>query len=165
MRDTIPTDHDELERWTFQKIGEFIVWFSRLEYGLRCVLADAISLPDKLFDAVTASYDFHKLCEVTRVACEAKFTAAQMVKMNKLLGRCLQINDYRVRIAHGTWSSFGATHMSRGKGLKVTQYFSNPAELARSVRDCLNLSTDVVVFCAKLAADNTKAQAGTPPAH
>jgi hypothetical protein len=127
MSEPIPTDYDELDRWTFQKIGEFIVWFSRLEFALRRTLAEALDLHRDLFDAVTSSYDFRNLCEVTRAACKVT-RSERMDEINDLIDRCIRINDDRVKIAHGTWSTtYGALHMSRQKGLKVRLHFTDPS--------------------------------------
>jgi hypothetical protein len=148
MSELIPTDPDELEPWIYQKIGEFTVWFSRLEFNLRVALAQAVGLHESLFDAVIGSYDFQRLCEVTRAVCMVT-RPDQMNRVNDLIGRCLHINNpIRQRIAHGTWSlpERGTTHMSRQKGLKVGQYFTEPRELALAVEDCRKLSSEVVFF-------------------
>jgi hypothetical protein len=48
-----------------QAIGEFIFWFSQLEFTIKARLAGALKLEDALFDFVIGPYDFAMLCKVT----------------------------------------------------------------------------------------------------
>lgn len=145
----IPSDSKELERWTFQKIGEFIASFSIVEDGLRRALAELLNLHPALIPAVTASYDFAKLCEVTREASNV-LRSDRMDEINDLISRCYKINETRVKIAHGTWNPlYGVAHMPRGDkkhGLRLKDYFTDPRELAQAVEDCSKLANEAAFF-------------------
>ena len=139
-------DHEES---TFIKIGEFIFWFSQLELALRGALSDALRLPHELFDTVTASYDFRTLCDVTLAACQFRCQDETTGKaMVDVINRAKQVNDTRVRIAHGTWmpSSSGglnAMHMSR-QSLKSRYFFDSPGELQKAVDQCIRVAQDAI---------------------
>jgi len=53
------------------RIGEFVYWFSQLEFTIRARLSAALSLPDNQFDIVISPYDFAMLCTVSEKAIES----------------------------------------------------------------------------------------------
>src|SRR5215471_16650881 len=63
----------ELEERMLVQIGAFVFSFSQVEGALRSALAEALSVPGELYDAVTASYDF-------RTLCNARKKVAQLLK-------------------------------------------------------------------------------------
>lgn len=145
-----PENERAAEEFTFRKIGEFILWFSQLELALRIALSDALALPHELFDAVTASYDFRTLCDVTLAACQFRcLDEATRKTMADLISRAKQMNDTRVRIVHATWmpgkSGLNAAHMSR-QSLKVGYYFDEQADLQAAVDRCSRVAQDAIWF-------------------
>ena len=85
------------------RIGEFVFWFSQLEFTIRARLAAALSLPDSQFDIVISPYDFAMLCTVSEKLLSQQFPE-KAVDIEKVFKRCRAINDERVGIAHGTWT-------------------------------------------------------------
>ena len=59
-------DEEDERQEGFRRIGEFIFWFSQLEFTIKARLERALSLPDQLAEAVTTPYDFAVLCTVTQ---------------------------------------------------------------------------------------------------
>jgi hypothetical protein len=150
--DDLPADAEDAEAWTFHKIGEFVFWFSQAEVALRFAVSDALGLPPELIDPVTASYDFRTLCSVARVVCCSQCDdPAEKAQIGELIKRCLEVNDTRVRIVHGTWNpnqdggAPQAFHMSR-QSMKVTHYFSDHHEIADAVKKCKRLAGDLIFF-------------------
>jgi hypothetical protein len=151
---------DPQGKWMFERIGEFMCFFSQLEFVLRQALSFGLGLPKELFEPVTASYDFRALCDVTLAVCRVRWPEpATVAEFEKLIKRCKRINDdVRVRIAHGTWDThevdgdwrWSARHMSR-QSLIVRPYFENPRDIAQAVKECHRLFVDVdhLVFSLK----------------
>jgi hypothetical protein len=94
---------EETKASGFRKIGEFIFWFSQLEFTIKARLSSALQLPDELFDPITASYDFAMLCTVTAAVLARKFPDGKR-EIDTVLNKCRALNDDRVRIAHGMWT-------------------------------------------------------------
>ena len=46
-------DEEEERQEGFRRIGEFLFWFSQLEFTIRARLERALDLPDELAEAVT----------------------------------------------------------------------------------------------------------------
>ena len=86
----IPTDEVELERWTFEKIGEFVYWFSRVEWMLRFALTQVLDLRPDISKAVLGPHDFSKLCDVTLAVCAVRgtHTDRELREVRKLISRC-----------------------------------------------------------------------------
>jgi hypothetical protein len=104
MSEPMPADrkgYDAVLRGVYEKIGEFTVLFSQVEQGLRMTLGELLNLHENpaLCYAVTASYDFAKLCEVTREASR-HMRNDRMDEIDDLINRCLCINTIRVKLAH-----------------------------------------------------------------
>jgi hypothetical protein len=146
-----PDTWNNQELLAFQQIGAFMFWFSQLELALRLELSDALKLPAPLYDVVTASYDFRTLCAVTREvttfrAGDNKRTADAI---QRLIRKCLTLNDLRVKIAHGTWMpgtpAPTAMHMSR-QTLQSHHIFEDPQELIDAVISCRNLCQEAISF-------------------
>ena len=160
---------DDRETWTLTQIGAFIFWFSQIESALRHALAEALRLDWELYDAVTASYDFRTLCDVTSAA--ARFRHANdpttVTAIEKVISRWKRMNDTRVRIAHGTWqpssaSGFSARHMSR-QNLKVQELFDEPQKLTAAVQECQRLSQDMIFFPGGSLDQSVRAQGWKRP--
>jgi hypothetical protein len=111
----------------YTAIGEFIFWFSQLEFTLKARLAGALELRGNLFDIIIGPYDFRMLCAVTESVLTLNTPQAKN-EIHKYFARCLELNDKtRVVVAHGSWTTGGARHMSRGS-LKASIHFSDDAQ-------------------------------------
>jgi hypothetical protein len=116
----------------YTAIGEFIFWFSQLEFTIKARLAGALDLPEGLFDCIIGPYDFRILCAVTEKVLSLKAPKAQ-AKIHKYFSRCIQLNDKsRIVVAHGSWTTGGARHMSRGS-LQASIHFSDEAQPVSNV--------------------------------
>jgi hypothetical protein len=52
MADTATSKEKEHEQGLYSAIGEFIFWFSQIEFTIKARLAGALELDDQLFDIV-----------------------------------------------------------------------------------------------------------------
>jgi hypothetical protein len=118
----------------FLRIGEFIFWFSQLEFTIKVRLSKALNLPDELFHTVTAPYDFAVLCTVTKNVLIHRYTEKKdTVAITKVFNACAALNVQRVRVAHGMWThgqdGLIATHAPRGT-LQRSYFYEKPGELS-----------------------------------
>jgi hypothetical protein len=151
----------------FEKIGEFIFWFSQVELVVREVLSEILYLPPEVVfvGPITASYDFRVLCDVTVAACRSRCTdPGAVADFQKLISACKKLNDDRVRIVHGTWVTRPpwaedkgramAIHMSQ-QSLKTAIHFTKPHALAELVHKCIDLHGKLHSVCERLSACTT----------
>lgn len=129
----------------FQRIGEFVFWFSQLEFTIKVRLSAALGLSDNLFDAVTAHYDFAILCTVAIKVLLAKFPQRE-ASIKKLFKDCRKLNDERVGISHGLWTHRGhrlvARHVARGT-LEPRYLYGDPAVFPKLIEKARGLMGDV----------------------
>jgi len=127
----------------FQAIGEFMFWFSQLEFTIKARLAGALALTDDLFDIVIGPYDFAVLCTVTeRTLCLGASKDVQ-TRIQKYFNECKGLNQQaRLVVAHGSWTTGGARHVSRGT-LKASTHFQKPAELRKQTAKARKLMGDL----------------------
>src|SRR5262245_14484342 len=85
----------------FSAIGRFFFEFSQLEFQIKYHVAEAISLKDEHFDAIM-SYDFAMLCTVAQTVI-MPLNEDAATKLKKLISKCRELNNERVRMAHGLW--------------------------------------------------------------
>jgi hypothetical protein len=69
-------------------IGQFIYWFSQLEFTMKSRLAQALDLPEDLFDIITGPYDFTMLCTVTEKAIIRTAATTHHAKIKKYFNAC-----------------------------------------------------------------------------
>ena len=128
------------------RIGEFVYWFSQLEFTIRARLAAALSLPDNQFDIVISPYDFAMLCTVSEKLLSQQFPE-KAADIEKVFKRCRAINDERVGIAHGTWThgtqGIIARQVPRGS-LKARYLYENPQALAQLTQKARELMPEVM---------------------
>jgi hypothetical protein len=101
-------------------------------------------------ETIAASYDFRTLCGVTLAAWKFHCPDPTTIQeIEKLISRCLAMNDTRVRIAHGTWysnrSGLEALYMSR-QSLQSRCHFRDPREIKDAVWSSMRLAGDVTFF-------------------
>ena len=124
-------------------IGEFIFWFSQLEFTIKARLAGALQLKSELFDIIIGPYDFAMLCTVTqKVLCAgAPLDVADRIK--KYFNRCRKLNqEARIVVAHGSWTLDGARHVSRNT-LQADTHFQKPSDLRRQAQEAKQLMRDL----------------------
>jgi hypothetical protein len=130
----------------FTAIGEFIFQFSQLEFFIRMELGQALGLKEGIITIVAGPYDFLALCNVTKTILTQK-DPEKSRHIEQVLNRCKRLNDERVRVAHGLWTTdeFGyrAWHVSRNT-LKADRHFADPEELARLTEEARLCVVDVV---------------------
>ncbi|SRR5579884_1640460 len=126
----------------YQAMGKFVYQFSQLEQAIRYLLSDLLELTPEQFHIVTAPYDFAALCRVVSSLIQSlpycdEATESEAVD---LFNKCLEVNDARVRLVHGTWEDDGAHHVSRAT-MKQKLYFANTGEITRQTdkaKGCMN---------------------------
>jgi hypothetical protein len=140
-------EEEEIKAKGFQLIGEFIFWFSQLEFTIKDRLASALRLPDKYFGAVTTPYDFAVLCTVTQTVLLSNYPPEKKQEIDKVFNDCRKLNEERVRIAHGLWthakSGLVARHASRSK-LKAEYFYEDPKALSKLTTEAKRLMLEVM---------------------
>src|SRR6185369_16646109 len=124
-------EHFEMVRKGYQDIGEFMVEFSQLQFTIRAVLAGLLQLKNELFNAITAPYDFARLCIVTREVALVQLPSERREDIVETFKACLALNTSRVRVAHGllTYGDGTIESLHVSNELKAATYFSKPGEL------------------------------------
>jgi hypothetical protein len=150
---TMSDELDTAEKQLFAKVGEFVYYFSRVEGLLRSLLGDALKIPGPLIGPITASYDFRTLCSVALATYQYHCKHAEPSiadRFERLVRRCIALNDDRVRLVHATWSpgpsgGLSAYHMSR-QSLKENSYFENLEAINLTLQKCREVVDDLVEF-------------------
>jgi hypothetical protein len=82
----------------FWSIGRLVSEFSKLEFTIKCHIANAIGLPDEYFTQVL-SQDFAMLCTMAQDVLSRGMNAEERKSdLKALISRCRKLNDDRVRI-------------------------------------------------------------------
>jgi hypothetical protein len=117
------------ENKLFKAIGEFIFWFSQLEFTIKARLAGALKLEEKLFDVIIGPYDFAMLCTVTKEMLSLDASEDTQKRIKTYFGECHSLNQKaRLIVAHGSWTLGGVRHVSRGT-LKASVHFEKPQQI------------------------------------
>ncbi len=152
----------EAERRTrgFLSIGEFIFRFSQLEFTIRVLLSGILKLTDAQFNAVVGVYDFAMLCKVTSAILQHEFPKKKTEIKGLLEKRCLDLNNHRVRIAHGLWTDnteeIVVRHLSRNS-LKAEFYYEDHGELKGLIDTAQQLMAEVINLTAASPAPDSAA--------
>jgi hypothetical protein len=141
-------DEEKERQEGFRRIGEFIFWFSQLEFTIKARLERALCLPDKLGEAVTTPYDFAVLCTVTQTVLLSQYPADNRPEIEQVFKDCRKLNDEKVRIVHGMWShairtGLIARYASRTK-LKGEYFYENPEALPKLATEAQRLMQGVL---------------------
>ena len=124
-------------------IGEFIFWFSQLEFTIKARLAGALDLEDGLFNIIIGPYDFAMLCTVTELVLSKGAGSHVTKRIKNYFNRCKKLNqEARIIVAHGTWTLDGARHVSRST-LQANIHFKQPEELRRRADEARKLMGDL----------------------
>lgn len=129
----------------YRAIGEFVFKFSELEYYMKTVLASYLKLSDDQFDVVVGPYDFAMLCTVAEKTIKLDFDEEFHLPLKSFFNRCRALNDLRVVVAHGSWSTRGARHASR-RSLEAKMHFEKPANLAKAAAEAKDLMKEFGQF-------------------
>ena len=150
---------DDQKGQGFQTIGQFIFWFSQLEFTIKHRLSTALGLRDQLFDVVTAPYDFATLRTVASQVLALRHPEKQ-ADLKKIFNECRRLNDERVRVVHGTWThgsaGLSARHVAR-QTLSAKYFFEKPQDLVELAQRAERLMRDLIEVPRRL-----KANARTP---
>jgi hypothetical protein len=124
-------------------IGEFIFWFSQLEFTIKARLAGALALEDGLFDIIIGPYDFAMLCTVTENVLRKGAAADVAKRVKDYFNRCRTLNQKaRLIVAHGSWTLDGARHVSRNT-LQAAIHFKRPEDLRKQANAAKKLMRDL----------------------
>jgi hypothetical protein len=113
----LKTLHQANEEATYRAIGRFITKFASVEHTMRYHLAEEIKL-DLHYMSVVITHDFSLLCTaVTTVFSKTLKSEDHKPVLKRLISKCRELNDIRVKVVHGQWFAFseGGTvaHISR----------------------------------------------------
>jgi hypothetical protein len=137
---------DEQKEQVFRLIGQFIFWFSQLEFTIRVRLSAELGLKEQLFDLVIAPYDFAVLCKVASKVLTHRHPEGE-ADFKRVFNECRRLNDERVRIAHGTWThgaeGLSARHTARGT-LEAKFFYEKPDALVELAQTAKRLMRDVI---------------------
>lgn len=123
----------------FRAIGEFIYKFSQLEYLIKSALASYLKLRGDQFDVVVGPYDFAVLCTVAEKTIKLDFDEEYHPALKAFFNRCRKLNqEARVVVAHGSWSTGGARHVSR-QSLEAKMYFDKPDKIRKAAAEAKKL--------------------------
>jgi hypothetical protein len=146
----VETERQNLQR-LYLSIGRFVFEFSQLEFMIRHALGVALDLKGDRFHIITSPYDFSALCRVTRSIYRTVpgCTDEEREELEAVFKECLQINDERVRIVHGTWfisdERLGAEHVSRSS-LEPKVYYSRIEDIDKRSGEVAKLKSRIVQF-------------------
>jgi hypothetical protein len=150
---------DAEEAELYQAIGEFIFWFSQLEFTIKARLAGALALQDGLFDIIIGPYDFAILCTVTERVLTEGAAADVARRVSDYFNRCRALNQQaRIIVAHGSWTLAGARHVSRNK-LQAAFHFEKPEDLREQASAAKKLMRELF----SLGATHRQANRSTTP--
>jgi hypothetical protein len=116
------------EEKIYRAIGGFVFWFSKLEGMLKADLAGLLDLENEHLDPVVSAFDFAQLCSVLKAIKRKRASPQKAKNVDNYFKECLKVNDERVRVVHGDWTSTGVRVVSRGSR-EPKIYFSDPNEL------------------------------------
>jgi hypothetical protein len=140
----------------YSAIGRFIDEFSFLEMALKCWIAEQLGLSSEQQDIIL-THDFAMTCAIAQKLFADGATKENKDKFRKLVGKCHDLNQHRVRIVHGFWffghSSGTLTHVSR-RTLAPESYYRNPDEIAALADEAWRLNQSF----SSLAVDKPAAQ-------
>jgi hypothetical protein len=118
----------------FRSIGNFVFNFSRFEDVVRGRVIECLQLDENRRRIVMAAMDFAFMVGACKQLFAIKFKSEpeKLAELYKILDAGFEINQSRIRVAHGSWymnrpAGF-AVHTSRNT-FQETEYFTKPGEL------------------------------------
>jgi hypothetical protein len=145
--------HEGNEEATYRAVGCFITQFASVEHTMRYYLAEEIKL-DLNYMSVVVTHDFALLCTaVTTVFSKTLKFEEQKRDLKRLISKCRELNDIRVKVVHGQWFAFseGGTvaHISR-RSLQLEDTTDMANLLDRATADGHKLFVDLQVLLSHL---------------
>jgi hypothetical protein len=130
----------------YTAIGKFIFWFSQLEFTIKASLASYLGLKDEQFNVVIGPYDFLMLCTVAEKTIKLDMDQKYHPALKSFFDKCKKLNqEARVVVAHGSWTSAGARHVSRTT-LEAKMHFEKPETLLEAADKAKKLMAELIQF-------------------
>lgn len=123
----------------YREIGRFVFEYSQLEFDLRRYFRSKVGISLEHNDIMTAGFDFSKLVNALIAASAIEEGGTPDPVLEKHLKACFKVNDTRIAVVHGRWSStYGgdrAFHVSRNsmKQQKLFEYEGDLDELSHGI--------------------------------
>jgi len=130
----------------YREIGRFVFEYSQLEADLRNLFRSMIGYDREHANIISTGFDFSRLCAALLAASAIDEGGKPDREFAKIVSRCQRINEIRVAVVHGRWSStYGgdrAIHVSKGS-MKPTNYFEFEGELDGKSDEIVRLRQDL----------------------
>lgn len=134
----------------YAAIGEFVICFSHLEWWIKRLIGEKLDISTRVQDAVI-THDFVQCCTLLKTIMRDDCNEYEFKRLNELVKECLDINNYRVRIIHGSWSVGRGhallAHVPRGK-LVAEEHYENIDDVVKSAHRASAL-TDKLYYWAE----------------
>lgn len=106
--------------------------YSQLEFDLRRIFRKKVGFDFEHDDIMTAGFDFARLCTALIAASAIEEDGKTDPAFEKLISQCKRVNDVRIAVVHGRWSStYGgdrAIHVGRNS-MKQQRMFEYAGDL------------------------------------
>lgn len=133
----------------FREIGRFVFEYSQLEAELRRIFRRKVNIDLEHNHIMTAAFDFAKLVTALLAASVIEEDSADGKPdpvLEKLLKACYKVNEARVAIVHGRWSStYGGDRLYQvaRSSLKQQQMFEYEGDLDELSESIVKLRADI----------------------
>jgi hypothetical protein len=134
------------EEEAYRAIGRFIYEFSQAESTIRDCVSDSIGLDYKYHSDIIESYDVAMLCNIAISVFEKSLPRYQVRKLKPLINKFRELNNVRVRVAHGVWVPSidgGTVHHTSRRGLKSIASANQAASLERLADEACDLRAEI----------------------
>jgi hypothetical protein len=134
----------------YSAIGRFIYEFSSLESGLQATIFEIIGLRGEYWYAIM-SHDFSMLCTIAENVIKPRLNKGSAAKWSALLKKCRELNNHRVRIAHGNWSMGPPTRdglvvFAARQTQKPERYYRNAGEIEALADEARHYGWELIKF-------------------
>lgn len=134
----------------YKEVGKFMVGFSGIESVLRMLIGIESKVQSLFKEAFMMIFDFSTLVNTLKGFYKKTIKDEKNKKtILKLLSECLDINNHRVKIAHGSWMFQDGKgvllHMKKG-AINSNEFFSDISELKNINNKIRKLTIDLLEF-------------------
>jgi hypothetical protein len=130
----------------YREIGRFVFEYSQLEFDLRSIFRRMVGFDFEHDDIMTAGFDFARLCAALIAASAIEEDGKPDPTFEKLISQCKRINEVRIAVVHGRWSStYGgdrAIHVGRNS-MKQQRMFEYAGDLDEHSDAIVNLRAKI----------------------
>jgi hypothetical protein len=130
----------------YREIGRFVFEYSQLEFELRRIFRTKVRIAIEHDDIMTAGFDFARLCAALLAASAIEEDGKPDPALAKLLNQCKRVNEVRIAVVHGRWSStYGgdrAIHVGRNS-MKQERMFEYEGDLDEHSDAIVKLRADI----------------------